>query len=364
VAESPIRVGIIGANVNYGWGARAHLPALQALPEFEVSAVCTTSMETARETAGKFGVAHAFDDPEALVVSSDVDVVSVCVRLPSHLELTRAALNAGKHVFTEWPLGVTTAEAIELRDLARTTGVRNMVGLQARAAPAVVRMRELIDEGYIGDALTATVYQSLPGAGPRSAERAWMVDASKGATTLTIAAGHTLDALAFCLGEFSSLSALVATQVRSARIADSDETVEVTSPDHVLLNGDLASGAVVSVAIKSVPSHGRGFRFEVHGSEGILEVTSSGMAQMADLTLRGARSGEGDVTELPLSSTCRWVPEGLDEPGLNVAQLFRRLGERIRDGGDAEPDFAHAVRVHELLDAIQRSSDTGQRETL
>ena len=125
-----------------------------------------------------------------------------------------------------------------------------------------------------------------------------------------------------------------------------------------------ASGAVVSIAIKNVPSHGTGFRFEVHGADGILEVASSGMAQIADLTLRGARSGARDITELPLSETCRWVPEDLSGPGLNVAQLFRRLGERIRDGGDAEPDFAHAVRVHELLDAIQRSSETGHRETV
>ena len=248
-----IGVGIIGANVRYGWGTRAHIPALAALPEFDVVAVATTRMETARETADRHGIPNAFDSAQALVEHPDVELVLVCVRVPSHHALTSAALRAGKHVFTEWPLGANTDEARELRDLAESAGVRHMVGLQARAAPEFVRMRQLIAEGYVGEVLSATMRQTLPGAGPRRESFAWAVEASKGASTLSIAAGHALDALAFCLGEFRSVSGTVATRVHRVEVVDAGRSVEVTSPDTVHVAGETEDGAAVSVAISSVP---------------------------------------------------------------------------------------------------------------
>lgn len=357
-----IGVGIIGANVRYGWGTRAHLPALQALPEFDVVGVATTRMETARETADRYAIPNAFDNAQALVEHPDVELVLVCVRVPLHHELTSAALRAGKHVFTEWPLGANTSEARELHDLAAAAGVRHMVGLQARAAPQFVRMQQLIAEGYVGEVLSVTMRQTLPGAGPRRESFAWAVDASRGASTLSIASGHALDALAFCLGEFRSVSGTVATRVRTAPIVDSDRIAEVTSPDTVHVSGETEGGAAVSVAISSVPGHGSGLRVEVHGSEGVLLLTSDGMSQIAGLALSGARNEDGAVAELPIPDDCWWVPQDLAGPGLNVAQLFRRLGESIRGGAPAVPDFAHAVRRHEMLDAIQRASDSGERQ--
>ncbi|MDA1062167.1 MAG: Gfo/Idh/MocA family oxidoreductase [Chloroflexi bacterium] len=359
-----IGVGIVGANVRYGWGTRAHLPALQALPEFELVGVATTRMETARETAEQHGIANAFDSVEALAAHPDVELVLVCVRVPNHHALTMAALEAGKHVFTEWPLGANLAEAQQLRDRAHSAGVQHMVGLQARVAPPVVRMRQLIAEGYVGEVLSATLQQTLPGATARRQSFAWATDVSKGASTLSIAGGHALDMLMYCLGELHSVSGTVTTRVRSVPIEDTGETVTVTSPDTVLIAGEVEGGAAISAAITSVPAHGSGLRLEVHGSEGVLRITSGGMSQIAALTLSGARNDAGEVAELPIPADCWWVPQDLVGPGLNVAQLFRRLGEAIRGGAPAVPDFDHAVRRHEVLDAIQRASDTGERQQL
>ena len=75
-----IRVGIIGANVRNGWGRDAHIPALSALPEFEITAVGTSRQETADETAKHFGIPRAFADPYKMVQHPDVDLVSICVR--------------------------------------------------------------------------------------------------------------------------------------------------------------------------------------------------------------------------------------------------------------------------------------------
>jgi predicted dehydrogenase len=71
MATEKIRVGIIGANVRYGWGRDAHIPALRALPEFEITAICASRQETAEETAKHFGIPHAFADPYKMVQHPD-----------------------------------------------------------------------------------------------------------------------------------------------------------------------------------------------------------------------------------------------------------------------------------------------------
>ena len=98
MAEDKIRVGIIGANAHYGWSMRAHLPALRALPDYELTAVCTSRPETAAESAVHYGARLAFHDYHAMVRHPDIDLVSVSVRVPLHHDMVMAALHAGKHV--------------------------------------------------------------------------------------------------------------------------------------------------------------------------------------------------------------------------------------------------------------------------
>ena len=112
-----IRLGFVGANVRATWASQSHFPALLASPDVELTAVCTTRPESAAEARAAFGAKLAFHDFRAMVASPEIDAVAVVVRVPLHYEPTRAALEAGKHVYTEWPLGRTTAEAEELAAL-------------------------------------------------------------------------------------------------------------------------------------------------------------------------------------------------------------------------------------------------------
>src|SRR5205823_8482129 len=139
-----IRVGIVGATVTpggSGWGANAHVPALRALPQYELRAVCTAHEETARASAEAFGAPLAFHDFDQMVASPEVDLVSVVVRVPGHRALVDRALRAGKSVFCEWPLGRDLAEAEAMAELARSRGLRTAVGLQARSDPALNHAR-------------------------------------------------------------------------------------------------------------------------------------------------------------------------------------------------------------------------------
>src|SRR5918912_1769897 len=139
-----IRLGLIGASVRGTWSARSHLPALQASNAIELTAVCTTRADSAEAARQAYGARLAYADWREMVVSPEIDAVAVVVRVPSHYAPTKAALQAGKHVYCEWPLGRTTAEAEELAALAKTKGLVTAAGLQARANPALMHMRELI----------------------------------------------------------------------------------------------------------------------------------------------------------------------------------------------------------------------------
>ena len=354
-----LRVGIIGANVGYGWAPRAHLPALLALPEFELAAVCTAHPETAAESAQHFGAPLGCADHEEMLRDADVDVVAVVVRAPLHHRLTMDALRAGKHVFTEWPLGANLKEAEEMADLARQEGVKTMVGLQGRCSPEVLKMRELIDEGYVGDVLSCHLSVHTPGVLSRTSDRIWAGDEAQGVTTLTIQFGHAIDSLCTVLGEFGEVSATVSTQVKQWRESDTGRMVDVTAPDNVMLSGRLESGVVVSAHVASVPWHGSGYRLEVYGREGTLVLNGQGFSNIGGLRLFGGRSQDSELAEVPAGAPS-WVGEaGLTGAAVNVAQMWRHFGEAIVNGVSAEPDFELALARHRLIDVVQRSSAAG-----
>ena len=365
MAGELIRVGIIGANAHYGWSMRAHLPALIALPEYELTAVCTAHQETAEESAKFYGARLAFHDYEEMVRHPDIDLVSVSVRVPLHHKMVMAALEAGKHVYCEWPLGANLAEAEEMAVLAKAKGVRHMVGLQARSDPALLRLQELVAENYVGEVLACNMTMFLPGLLQRGLDRAWMADRDNGANTLTIATGHAIDVLCFCVGEFRELSAQSAVQVPVWETPESSNTVDVTAPDNVLVNGVLSNGAVASVHVATVPWHGTGWRMEVYGREGTLVASSDQMVQYAQIRLQGGLAQDGELKELPIPERLTWAPGEvpLGAP-FNVAQMYRSLGQAIQEGKSVEPDFDLAVRRHRLLDVIQRSSDQGMKQKL
>ncbi len=355
MANQKIRVGIIGANANRGWGSGAHIPALLALPEYELTAVCTAHRETAEESASRFGARLAFHDHREMVNHPDIDLVVVSVRVPFHYQLTMDALRAGKHVFTEWPLGATLAEAEEMANLARRQGVRTMVGLQGRCSPAYLRLKELIDEGYVGEVLSCHLSQFGAAGVERTSDRVWAADRSAGVGILTISFGHAIDAFCFCVGEFREVSSVVSTQMPQWRISDSDTTVDVTAADNVLVNGRLKNGAVVSAHIASVPWHGSGLKIQIFGREGTLVYEGS---HITHSRLEGARGDERALQAIRIPERLQWVPEAVpDGSPFNVAQLYRRFAEGLSTGQVIEPDFDTAVGRHRLLEAIQRSSD-------
>src|SRR5437016_3652997 len=317
-----IRVGIIGANPDRGWAAQAHIPALRSLSDdFEITALSTSRRESA-DAAGKlFGVPAAFDNHQDLVNSPAVDVVAVTVKVPYHLELATAALEAGKAVYCEWPLGNGLNEAETLAALAKKQGVLAVAGLQARSAPAVAYVRDLVEHGYVGEVLSTTLIGSGMGWGPTVEPfNAYLNDKKNGATMLSIALGHATDALCYCLSEVRELSATMAIRRQTFAIAGTGESKPMNANDQVAVSGLLEGGPAFSIHYRGGVSRGTNLLWEINGSEGDLQLTATGgQAQTGELDVRRGKGDRSTLELLPVPAQYRWAPPQAQGPSTNVA---------------------------------------------
>jgi predicted dehydrogenase len=359
---SKIRVGIVGATVTpggSGWGARAHVPALHSLPEYELKAVCTAHEETAKASKEEFGAELGFSNFEAMVSHPDIDLISVVVRVPGHYDLVMAALEAGKDVFCEWPLGANLAQAEEMAKLASESKRRTAVGLQARSNPAYMYARELVQDGFVGEVVSARFSGVGEATIQRGNGRIWQGDRKNGANTLTITSGHSIDALNFVLGDFEEVSARLATRITEWHNTDTGETMQVDSPDWISVSGRLGGGAEVSFLTTTVPHNPSGQQFEIYGREGTLVIEGNSPNTGAGRVL----ASRGDEPLAPMETPARFKLAPSDTPSgspLNVAQAYQRIAQAWQSGETYQPDFAHAVKLHALIAAIEESAAEGR----
>ncbi len=363
-----IGVGIIGYEPGRSWAAVAHVPALRALPDFEIVAVATSRRESAEAAARDIGLSAdaAFVDAAALAQDPRVGLVAVTVKVPHHRELVAAALAAGKHVYCEWPLGNGLAEAEAMAADTRASGVGAVVGLQARMAPAIQQAKAMVADGHLGEVLSTT----LVGSGMQWGDvvdkpNAYVMDKANGATLLTIPFGHTVDALCHVLGEFRSLSATTAIRQPLVTRTDTGERMDKTAEDQIVVGGVLESGAVVAIHYRGGIARGTRLSWEINGTKGDLRITAEGgHGQIFDLSLFGAQGDARVLEPIAIQPQHRWVPAGLAGPAVNIAQLYARFAADLRDRTHTAPGFAEAVTRHRLIAAIERSAASGRREDM
>jgi predicted dehydrogenase len=366
MAQRRMRIGVVGANGGTDrWGARAHLPAVAALEEAELVAVCTAHEETAKRAQQRTGARLAFWDYGEMMRSPEVDLVTVAVRIALHHPVVMAALDAGKHVFCEWPLALNAAQAAEIYTRARAKGVAHAVGTQARFSPGVMYAKELMDGAYVGRPLFFHMTHFLSSAiEPRPSHRWWSTRAEEGGGAILIACGHALDVVRWYLGEVAEVNGQVQTLVQETRFADTGEVVPVDAIDTVAFLARLASGVTGTVHVSNVCKPGSGFRLDIYGTEGRLSVESPHMVQYSPARVYGAQ-GRGALQELPVPARLHEVPHlPAESQALQVAQLLRHFIRSLHTGTAFQPHFGDAVSLHRTLEALVRSSTVGRWEVV
>jgi predicted dehydrogenase len=192
--ENKVRYGIIGFGA---FAERTIAPAIQASGNSTVVAIQKRSLDAAKEKARIFNVPHAFDSVEALVQHPDVDAVFIVSANSQHAPETITAARAGKHVLTEKPMAMNSAEAETMMRTCEEHHVKLMVGHMVRFSPLVLRMKELIHLGYIGKITCIKSEFIYDG---RLSHRKWLVDPNvAGGGPIYDIGVHCLDTTRFLL---------------------------------------------------------------------------------------------------------------------------------------------------------------------
>ena len=351
-AGEPIGVGIVGLGASpNSWAETAHLPALRAVPGYEVRGVSASSHQSAKVAAERHGVPYAFASAADLAAHDAIDLVVISVRVPLHAAAISAVLGSGKIIFSEWPLAVDTAEAEALTAQAAALGAQTAVGLQARFNPPVVYLRDLIADGYVGEVLSSTLVGSGGYWGPDTATvDEYLLEESNGATMRSIAFGHALDALSLVFGEPSDLQVQQATRRTQVRNADTDQLVPMTAADHVWFSGRTPAGAVLTGHYRGGHWRGTNLLWEILGTDGEIRITApGGHVQVQPLKLQGARGTATALQHLPLPADYVRV-HGIDavhqSQAFIVAHTYEQLLRDIKEGTCVVPTWEHAVRRH------------------
>jgi predicted dehydrogenase len=362
--DSALGVGIVGLSATGGFAARAHLPAIAAVDGLEVRALAASSAASARAAGEAYGINATFDSAEALAHHDGVDLVVIAVKVPMHDALVRAVLGAGKPILCEWPLGNGLGEAEALA--AAAADRRTFIGLQGRSAPVFRYLRDLVADGYVGEVLSTSLLATVDQWGPTIASRGeWLLDRVNGARLLTIPFGHAIDTVTMVLGELGEVTATMATCRPEVTNTETGSTVAMTAEDQLAVTGTFTGGAVAALHYRGGGSAGTaGLRWEIQGTDGVLCVTgTSGYLQHGQVRLTGARGGS-ELIPVPLPPSYDVLPELAGSTARAVGHAYWQVQRDLREGTAVVPDFAHAVRRHQLLGAIERSATTGNRQAV
>ncbi len=184
-----------------------------------------------------------------------------------------AALESGKHVYSEWPLGAGEREAEDLCTAADSANVHTAIGLQLRGSPTVKRARDLLEGCAIGRLLSANIYSSTAGFGPEVPDPyVYLEDPQNFANLVTIQGAHTLDLAFHLLGEAVVSNSLVSRQYPSIALGGHKEIRERTTYDHLLFQGATAKGVSICIEVAGGRNPEAPFRFEVVGESGTLSL--------------------------------------------------------------------------------------------
>ncbi|MCX6023120.1 MAG: Gfo/Idh/MocA family oxidoreductase [Chloroflexi bacterium] len=362
MAEQPVRIGVVGT----AFGAQVHIPALQS-EGVEVVAVWSRREERARETAEKFGIPHIFTDYEAMLRMDGLDAISIASPVARHYDMTLAALAAGKHVLCEKPFAVNQAQAREMWLKAKETGLTAMIAHEFRFASARMRVKELIDEGYLGPLHMALITLTN---GPRNPVRPRPLsdrdDASRGGGFLFGLGSHYIDGLRHWFGEVASVTGHVQTHFGERTQPGSDALVQATSDDAFQFVLQFVGGGWATMTGTSAAPFGAGARVEVYGRDGALVTPHRGIGvnPPAHGTILGARVGEERLAELPIPERLEPFADERDDRLMPFRLLVREFVRGIAEGTSPAPNFYDGYRCQQVIDAVRESAATGRTVTI
>lgn len=371
-------VGMIG----YGFMGKMHTYSYASLPfiynpraaRVRLVGVCAASEASralAVETAGyEFSSADYHD----LLDRDDIQVINVCTPNYLHYEQSMAALEAGKHVYCDKPLAMNAQQAADMADLAREKGLTCQVTFHNRFCPAIMRAKEMVDEGFLGDVVSFRSVYLHSGYTNPNRPISWRMQYEKsGGGALADLGSHAIDLLRYLIGDFSRVSARLETYIKERPItAGSTEVVPVTVDDLALLTLETASGAIGTVeASRLATGTVDDLRFEIHGTHGAIsfDLMSPNWLMAYDDTRKGGVYG-GDKGWQRVE-TVQNYPKPAALPGGKAPVGWIRFHidsihsfiSNVVESRPGCPSFDDGLAVQRVIDAAAESSKNGSAWT-
>ncbi len=339
MANERIGLGFIGA----GSIVRTrHLPGFAKLPNVELVAVANRSRDSAARVAAEFGIASVCDDWREVLDNPGVDAVVIGTWPYKHSEYGLAALEAGKHVFSQARLAMDAADARRMVQAASKTDLTTMVcppphGM--RVEPTVMRM---VADGFLGDPVHVVVRQFQSDYIEAANPLHWrQISEYSGFNTLVL--GILAEVVGRWFGYATEVSAVDATFTHERPVGDSSRTRSVDRPDSVFVLARMQSGATAAFTLSGVVGAPSGNVIEGYGLRGSLRYLVDD-----DRLLQAAAPGwaEDEVQ----------IPAG-DEGGWRVEEEFI---EAIGDGRSGNPSWEEGLRYMQFVEAVEESARTGR----
>ncbi|MCP4200143.1 MAG: Gfo/Idh/MocA family oxidoreductase [Proteobacteria bacterium] len=366
-----IRIGLVG----YGFIGKIHTMAYQLLPMMydpfpatvRLVGVAAASQASMQKGIEQGGYEHGTTDWRQLVARDDIDVIDCCTPNFLHKEVLIAAMRAGKHVYCDKPLAMNLAEAREIAAVAEESGVLTQMTFNYRFVPAMMRAKQLVEEGRLGRVYSFRAAYLHAGYIDPNRPISWRLDASKGGGGALFDLGaHVLDLVRFLLGDFESINALTETFIRERPLPGKpDEMRPVEVDDLALMTLRMANGAVGTVeASRLATGASDELRLEIHGSDGALRfnLMDPNWLYVYDAREPGAPIG-GERGFKAIETVQRYPPPAaLPGPKFSVGWTRFHIASQydfitsLLAGGPTSPDFEDGMKVQEVMEAGYLSS--------
>ena len=355
MTSSNRRIGVLGV----GFGSAVHIPGFRS-EGWDVVALYSRNEERARAAAEVNGVPDFHTDAQELIGRDDLDAVAIATPPGPHHEFALAALRAGKHVLCEKPFALSAEQAAEMRDAAAETGRTAMVAHEFRYTPQREQIKELLDDGYIGEFKLCTLELFLSrGVGGPPPQMTWASRRADGGGFLGALGSHFIDGLRYWFGDVETVTGRLDTFQPDRTDPDTGAVVQSETDDSFTFTLTFKNGGIATMVCSSAITPARGVRIAVMGTEGTLYAEQTGPNPAEDGAISGSQGG---APLTAIETPARWKPFSDDrDPRLMAFRLLvRDFNRGIEKGTSPAPNFVDAWRCQQVLDAVRESSDGGR----
>ncbi len=360
IEDRRVRVGVLGAG---RWAQMAHLPGWKRDPRTELVAVCDVDATLATEAAAKFSIPHSTTDYREVVQRDDIDVIDVCTPSHTHFELAMAALEGGKHVLCEKPVAFDFRETLRAAGLAKANGLKTKLGFTFRYSPAMLYMKELVDQGFCGEPYIYNAYeQNSQWIDPQTPLRQADHEADQSRLQVSSLEGYgapVIDIARWMVGaEMTAVVGVMRNFVPERMVRATGRMMRMNIDDGDIFIGEFANGAIGSVQSSFVTvGNYPGIEVRLYGSKGAIItrlVEEFGIAE----TIKTATPDAVEFVEQEAPE--RFYPSGGSPREtwftLFYANLIKDFLDELTTGTDRnQGNFDDGAWVQEIINAVEIS---------